>query len=137
MARVPVGRGQVVLLGSYHGEGYAHAYNRDFEALLEWIADQAGVGRPVRIVVPEAEENRFIYLRWGQSEQTPIISVFFPEGVDSCELRFNGLLDGQEVVRDLISGESHTLEIQGDIKLLDLPCPAWRLAVLVPESLAG
>jgi beta-galactosidase len=134
VARVPVGRGQVVLLGSYHGECYAHAYNRDFEALVEWIAGQAGVGRPVRILAPEADENRFMYVRWGQSGQTPIIFVFFPEGVDSCELVFDGLLDGNEAVRDLISGGSHTLEVSGDIVVLSLPCPTWRLAVLVPES---
>ncbi len=134
MARVPVGEGQVLLLGSYHGECYAHAYDGGFEALVDWIASQAGVDRAVQILSSEADENRFMYVRWGRSGKTPIIFVFFPEGVASCEIGFRGLLDGRKAVHDLIAGETHSLRWQANMAVLNLPCPSWRLAVLVPES---
>lgn len=134
LARVPVGRGQVVLCGSYHGECYARAYSADLEVLVDWVAGIGCVARPVRVVSPKPDETRFMYVRWGASGDMPVIFVFFPEKVDSCTLSFQGLLDGHDAVHDIISGETHRLAQEAGAAVLNLPCPAWRLAVLVPEA---
>jgi beta-galactosidase len=141
---VPVGKGRLVLCGSYLGQPY---YTRecgkdkgvdrsrtgDFERFVEATARRAGWLPEVEVLAPAPEAGRFLYVKTGESGGRKVVFVFFQEGHREARLRFAPGFIGGGAMKDLMTGGRYVLVSNDAGKDLTLPAGSWRFAVLVEE----
>ncbi len=132
LAEIGVGRGKVVLCGSYFGEAYHHERGEGFERFVAETARASGWKPDVEALRPVPTKDAFIYLKHGLSGSTRLVFVFYPEGVADAELRFRpGFFSG--AVTDLISGTTITLTSAADGQRAVVAPKRWRIALLAGE----
>lgn len=129
VVEVPVGRGRLILCGSYLAEAYSQSGARDYEAFAAWIVRSAGSRPDVRVITP-AESSAFVFVKHGQSQERKLVFVFFPAELDAVELQFQeGFLDAWRL-DDLISGTQVELAAADSGKTCAVHASPWRFAVL-------
>ncbi len=125
--QVPVGRGRVVLCGTYLGEAYRTRFTEGFENFADHLARQSGCMPDIEVLSPVPDAARFVYVKHGAAKGQPVIFVFAPVGVDTVRLRFRrGFVAGSRL-HDLITDTPVPLT---DKRVADVSLGPWRLAVL-------
>jgi len=131
IAEVPVGKGRLVLCGSYFGDAYLQEWSSDFERFVELIARDAGRRPEIEALSPRATEDAFVYVKHGRSEHQNVVFVFAPSATESVHLRFRPDFFASTQVQDLISGQMLTIMNMAEGQECLVPAAPWRLAVLV------
>jgi beta-galactosidase len=107
---VPVGRGRMLMIGSYLGDAYRTHPSLDTERFLEWIARSAGCEPDIEVVKPARTIESFVYVKAGQTGGRKVVFVFFPAGVGEATLRFrDGFLSAGSLT-DIIGGGAAAVE---------------------------
>jgi beta-galactosidase len=133
IAEYKSGQGKVVVLGSYFGEAYHEAWNRDFEVFLDALCRQAGVRPEIEVVAPGPKESAFVYVKAGESQGRKVVFVFFPEKAKKAELLFKANYFKGEKMRDLFSDKPVSLKKSKKEQALVVNCPQLKVAVLAEE----
>jgi len=127
VAEVAVGKGKVILFGSYVGETYFNHWQPGFEELVKELCFSTGCKPKVSAEGCAVTDTSFIYLKAGESQGKKMVFAFFPKDQDQFTLRFaDGFLQSTQL-KNLITGEIVT--VKGGQCLLT--APEQRLAVLV------
>lgn len=104
MMEVPVGRGKVVLAGTYIGGGAANNPATDFEEFLEFSARRAGWEPAIEVLEPKPAKESFLYVKTGTSGDRRLAFVFFPADCVEARLRFAPWFFKSGRVCDIMSG---------------------------------
>ena len=123
------GKGRIVYLAGYPGNGYNRQYCAGFEQLLKSIVMDSGVALPAEVISPLPGEKNFIYIKSGHADGTPLLFVFFPEGVDSARLKLAPALFPHGTVEEVLSGQSLTVPDDGSREIEVRP-GKFNIAVL-------
>ena len=127
VCEVKVGKGRVILVGTYLGDAYRETPSMDFEGFLESIVRGAGCKPAVEVLSPAPTKDSFLYVKSGSAGGRRIVFVFFPPGCDLAKLRFApGWFKGGKLT-DIIAGQ--------EVKVARSECvvaaPPLRISVLV------
>jgi len=125
---VAVGKGRLVLCGTYLGESYFEKWNMDFERFVERLCRRAGWQPEVEALSPAPDQQSFIYVKHGQAQSKKLVFVFFPHGFDQAKLRFKPGFFASSQVDELLSGNKLSLQSDGVVTLTPTH---WGVAVLV------
>jgi beta-galactosidase len=133
IVEVPVGKGKLVLVGSYLGDAYLDRPSRDFERFIGHLVEQGGCEKRYEVLSPEPTDDASLYVKVGQSGDRKMVFVFFPSGVRLAQLRFaEGFFDAG--AEDLISGKQIQVErVEGGQEIV-IPTNEWRICVLVESA---
>jgi beta-galactosidase len=139
LAEAPVGKGRLVLCGSYLGDAYRERWSAGFEGFLEALVRRAGVEPPVRVLEPEPTKEAFAYIKTGRADDRPVVFVFFPRataGGDAASeapvrLGFPAGFFASPAARDLISAAQVSIESDARGQRATVPPTPLGLAVLV------
>lgn len=139
LARGLVGRGRMLLCGTYLGDAYLQAdteRGRAFENFLVALAANAGVKRPVTVVSPVLLGADFVHVRVGPIPGvTPdgartMAFVFTPQPDSTVELHFLPGTFGSHVKDILTDAEIPVTHTGAGQRVAVGPTP-WGIAVLV------
>lgn len=127
VSEVSVGKGRVILFGSYAGETYFNRWQPGFEEFIKELCYSAGCSPQVSAEGCMVTDTSFIYLKAGESQGKKMVFVFFPKDQDQFTLRLaDGFLHGTRL-QNLITGEIVAIRDHQCV----LTASAERLAVLV------
>jgi len=132
LSQVKLGRGKVILCGTYLGDEYEKNRYPAFEKLvLKWIAD-AGVATSDITVAADmaAASSANPYVRHGKSGGRDVAFVFFPAGCPSVTLAFAEEIFPAGKVKDLFSGKTLVMKKTGGARKLRLSAGKFRMAIL-------
>lgn len=138
LARVKVGKGALLLCGTYLGDEYDKACYTDFEDLVFELIRESGADTGAVMVEAQAKPdfNSHVYVRYGRSRGKPVVFVFFPKGCPSARLSFALDFWRDSRVTDLFSGKDLHLVTSGRTRRLDLKPGALRVAALTEHDAA-
>ncbi len=128
--RVPVGRGSVILLGSYPSTAYMENAGSDFEKFVRAVAADAGWAPAVRVV----PEKGNAYVQYGSSSGKTVIFLFAENGGGECRLGFPGGSAVEGNLKDVISGERYRLVREKEETLCRVKCGEWGVGVFIEEK---
>ena len=142
LAQAVVGKGRVLLCGTYLGDAYLQASpdrGRALEAFLLALATDAGVVRPTVATVHSPGADDFVHVRFGatpgangQKAPRPIAFVFTPDPGMTVTLQFQSSTFGDRVT-ELLSGQEIAVdEVDGGQRVVVGPT-AWGIAVLAGD----
>lgn len=109
IVETPVGKGRVVLCGSYLGNGYIDDRRESFEKFTAQLVAQAGCEPDIRVVSPQKTKDSFVYVKSGISAGRRVVFVFFPQGAAQVELEFSKDFFKSGELTDIMSGKPVTL----------------------------
>jgi beta-galactosidase len=133
VSEVPVGKGRMVLCGTYLGDPYLKSWTPDFERFVELIVRRAGWKPEVEVVSPKPDKDSFVYVKHGESTGRKMVFVFFPADKDEVHMRFRPGFFKSSRVEDIIS--CRKIPIQ-DIEVgqeCRFKAAEWRFSVLVED----
>ncbi|MEM2888464.1 MAG: beta-galactosidase [Candidatus Bathyarchaeia archaeon] len=133
ISEVSVGKGRVVLCGSYLGDPYLNSWTADFERFIELTARKAGWEPWVEVSSPKPDKDSFVYVKWGESAGKKVVFVFFPPKQDSVHLRFKRDFFASKRALDIISGRRISVQTTETGQECMFNAPEWRFSVLVEE----
>ena len=129
ISEISVGKGRLILAGSYFGAGYREKQTPDFEKFVGLCVARSG-WKPRISVAASATPDSFYYIKSGLSGKTRLVFIFFPPEAKNVTLRFEkGVLPGPAAV-DLITGHQFTAKEKDGGHELGLDNPPFQLAVL-------
>lgn len=134
MVDAPVGKGHVILVGTYIGSASLNAWNADFEEFLELAARRAGWKPDIEVLEPRPAKDSFLYVKSGTSGGRRVVFVFFPAGAKQARLRFRKGFFRSASLRDIISGKRHELARSKAGPELALSPGSLGIAALVEEQ---
>jgi len=133
VAEAPVGKGRVILCGSYLADAYLEDEYPDFEGFVELLACRAGHQPQIEVISPQPEHDAFVYTRTGTADGKRVIFVFFPPEHDTVQLRIApGFLAGHTCT-ELLTGSNVSLTDEFAGRTCTLDQASCRLAVLVEQ----
>lgn len=129
IVEAPVGKGRLLLCGSYLGNAYMTQWSADFEQFVELAVRRAGWTPNVEVLSPAPDKDTFVYVKQGASRGRPLLFVFLPPSCDEARLR---LKPGSftRPVRDLISGQPVAVDCDAGGQLCAVVNRGWGIAVL-------
>jgi len=130
---VPVGKGKMILCGSYFGDPYLKNWTPSFERFLSMIIRDAGLQPEVEVVSPKPSRDSFVYVKWGESEGRKMVFVFFPQSHNQVHLRFKKGFFTSTPIRDLISGEKVDIKETDQEQECIVEALDWGICILVEE----
>ncbi len=131
---VVVGKGRVILIGSYLGDAYGKQWSADFESFVESIVRQAGVKPEIEILEPALSREQFLYVKSGSSGVRKVVFVFFPAGVQAARLRFAAPFFGEDILTEGITGKALPLIRAGSERECLLTASPLGISVLIGKS---
>jgi beta-galactosidase len=129
-----VGKGKVVLCGSYLGNGYMDDRRESFELFVSSLVNRAGCRRDVTVISPQKTRDVFVYIRCGSSNGHPIVFVFFPENICEATIEFRQDFFRDGSVTDIISGKTFNLAKSANGKTCTLKSSEIGIAVLTENN---
>ncbi|HCE43620.1 MAG TPA: beta-galactosidase [Lentisphaeria bacterium] len=132
LSQVKVGKGKLIMCGTYLGDEYDKDCNPDFENLILKFIEEAGAGTG-EIKISAKNKNDFhsyVYTRYGRSNGKDVVFVFFPSDCNSATLSFSGDIFSRGKVKDIFSGNELKLEKSGSSRKLKLSAGKSRIAIL-------
>jgi len=151
---VPVGKGRLILCGTYFGEEYFRRQHSgkpeertrcaDFERFVELLSRASGWVPELEILEPlpapahhpegspdRALDDAFLYVKSGTAGGRRVLFVFFQEGQTSARLRArSGFFKSGRLV-ELITGGAVAAVLESDgAWTIELAVPDWRFAAL-------
>ena len=133
IVEVPVGKGRMVLCGSYFGDPYLGSWTADFERFVELTIRRSGWKPEVEVASPKPDKDSFVYVKWGESAGKKIVFVFFPPKQDSVHFRFKQGFFASKKVIDIVSGRKIIIQTTETGQECTFNAPDWRFSVLVEE----
>ena len=130
---VPVGKGKVILCGSYFGDPYLKNWSPDFEKFLRMMVYGAGVQFEVEVVSPKPSRDSFVYVKWGESEGRKVVFVFSPPLCRQVHLKFKQSFFKSSAIKDLISGEKINIKETNKKQECVINPSKWGINILVEE----
>ncbi len=130
---VPVGKGKVILCGSYFGDPYLKNWSPDFEKFLRMMVYEAGVQFEVEVVSPKPSRDSFVYVKWGESEGRKVVFVFSPPLCRQVHLKFKQSFFKSSAIKDLISGEKISIKETNKKQECVINPSKWGINILVEE----
>ena len=131
ISEVPVEKGKLILCGCYLGDAYMENKTSDFEKFVRICALDSNWQPKIRVQATPSEPEPFVYIKSGISNGRRLMFVFFPRGVSCLSLRFEKGFVQAQIALDLVSGNQFIVKENTESDELTLPCPDWRLAVLL------
>lgn len=128
IVEVPVGKGKVILCGTYLGDA---EWTVGFENFIELMAKRAGWQSQIEVLNPQAGKDSFIYIRCGQSDSKRIVFIFFPPDQDKIHLKFKPNFFTRMQITDIISKKEVDLIKNDSEPECTLTASRWRISVLV------
>jgi len=101
VGEVAIGKGKIILLGTYLGETYFKERSRGLEDFLKMICIRSGFCRGAEAV---ADRRGDVYLREGQSGRKRVFFVFCESKRETVTIKISGESLQSQVLKDLISG---------------------------------
>jgi beta-galactosidase len=133
ISEVPVGKGKMILCGTYLGDPYLSSRTADFEKFVELTIRKSGWKPEAEVASPKPDKASFVYVKWGESAGKKMVFVFFPPKQDSVHLKFrNGFFTSKKTT-DLISGRKIPIQTAETGQECRFNAPEWRFSVLVEE----
>ncbi len=130
---VPVGKGRMVLCGTYLGDPYLGSWSTDFERFMESTVRKAGWKPEAEVASPKPDKDSFVYVKWGESAGKKMVFVFFPPKQDSVRLEFKPGFFTSEKATDIISKRKITIQASETGQECRFNAPDWRFSVLAEE----
>lgn len=132
LSLVKLGKGKLILCGTYLGDEYVKACYPDFENLiLKFIADAgAGTGEIKIAAAKKNDFNGYVYTQYGKSNGKDVAFVFFPADCKGATLSFPGDLFSRGKVRDIFTGKELVMQKTGSVRKLKLTAGKSRIAIL-------
>jgi beta-galactosidase len=129
---VPVGKGRLVLCGSYFGEGYLEKPGADFERFVRHLAQGSG-WRPQ--VTAEGIDGGYVYVKYGASGERCLVFLLAADGVSKVQLSLAdaGLVKKRRM-SDLLTGRTYDLSVSADGLSAVVEVGEWGVAVMVEEG---
>ena len=133
LAQVKLGKGKLILCGTYLGDEYDKGCYADFEELvLSLVADAGADSGAIRTAARTKQDfDSYIYVRYGKSKGKDVAFVFFPAGCKTATLTFRKDLFPGSTVKDIFSGKELALEKTGGVRSLRLSAGRSRMAIVV------
>jgi len=131
MTEVPIGKGKLILCGTYLGDAYFQNWTSDFENFLELITRRAGWKPEIEVLSPHPTMDSFTYIKSGQSGKHKMVFVFFPPDHNKVRLRFKTDFFTGGLIKDIISGRKVTLSKSKSGQECILTAPDLRFSVLI------
>jgi beta-galactosidase len=133
ISEVSVGKGRIVLCGTYLGDPYLKNWMPDFERFVELIVQRAGWKPEVEVVSPKPDKDSFVYVKHGVSFGKRIVFVFFPANKNEVHLKFKKGYFKSNRVTDIISNRKITIQDTETGQECRFEAPEWRFSVLVEK----
>jgi beta-galactosidase len=133
ISEVSVGRGKVVLCGSYLGDSYLNSWTADFEKFIKFVTRRAGWKPWVEVSSPKPDKDLFVYIKWGESAGKKMVFVFFSSKQDSVHLKFKRDFFASKRVIDIISRREIPIQTTETGQECSFNASEWRFSVLVEE----
>ena len=131
VTEVPLGKGKLVLCGTYLGESYLDKWTADFETFVAGLVRDAGWRPEIEVVSPRRTRNAFVYTKSGEAAGRRVLFVFFPPKCQRAVLKSRqGFFAGRKVT-DIISGRTVAVTSSAAGQRCTLAANALRLSVLV------
>lgn len=128
-SEVKVGRGKVILVGSYLGEFYFDQWYPGFEDFIETVCLANGAERDAVAVDDSVRADAFVYIKTGESQGKKVVFVFFPDGEQEITLQFSEGFLQNETLEEWISGKTYQIH-QGKVTV---PANPVRVSIFVEE----
>ncbi len=114
IAEYNLGKGRIILCGSYLGNEYDRKRYDDFEDFLLAIISSSGLHREFRVHEKRSGDfNDFTHVVAGSSSGRKVVFVFIPDGRDSAEIVFDMDFFQSEKLKDLMTGDKLHLRRSG------------------------
>jgi beta-galactosidase len=133
IAEVPVGRGRMVLCGTYFGDSYLRQWTADFERFIDLMIRKAGWKPEVEVVSPKPDKESFVYVKWGESDRKKMVFVFFPPKQDTVQIKFRQGFFTSNIATDIISGIKIQIQTTETGQECRFKAPEWKFSVLIEE----
>ena len=133
IAEVPVGRGKMVLCGTYFGDPYLRQWTADFERFVELTIRKAGWKPEVEVVSPKPDKESFVYVKCGESDGKKIVFVFFPPKQDTVQLKFRQGFFTSNIATDIISGTNIPIQTTETGQECRFKALEWKFSVLAEK----
>jgi len=130
IAEVPVGKGKMILCGTYLGDAYLQNWNVDFENFIDLLVCKAGWKPQIRVLSSFPGKNSFVYIKSGESGGKKVVFLFFPKGKNAVRLRFEANFFPRGQAKDLITGEDISFPNTSKDQEVVLHIPECRLSIL-------
>lgn len=132
LSEVKVGRGKVILCGTYLGDAYEKECYPDFENLVLKLIEEAGArtGEIQAAAEMGKDSPEPVYTRYGRSNGKDVAFVFFPSGCSSTTLSFPGNIFQGGKLRDIFSGKELVLEGSEGARKIRLSAGNSRISIL-------
>ncbi|MFA4838262.1 MAG: beta-galactosidase [Candidatus Neomarinimicrobiota bacterium] len=128
MVEVPIGKGKLILCGTYPGDA---DWTIGFDNFLELMISRSGWQPETEILSPCPTKESFFYIKCGRSGDKKVVFVFFPPDRDKVHLRFKDSFFSGMHVMDIISDREINLKKNESGQECILTVPKWRFSVLV------
>jgi len=126
----PLGRGRIIMIGSYLGNSYMETHEPAFERFLETIVRQAGWRPAVEVVDPQSTQEKFLYIKTGKSGSRNMLFVFYPEGIAEARLRIKQEFFPNNSATDIITGKRARLTKENNALICALEASPLGINVL-------
>jgi beta-galactosidase len=133
LTRILVGRGEVILCGSFLGDAYREQPSLDFELFLDHIAHAAGWVPEITVASPQPNLKEFVYVKHGHAGDRKVVFVFLPPNCSKAKLRFRPDFWKGDTITDIISGKQHTLKESEEGQVCKVKATPWRFSVLIED----
>ncbi len=130
MTEVSVGKGKMILCGTYLGDAYLQNWNTDFENFIDLLACKAGWDPQIQQLSSIPEEDSFVYIKGGESGGKKVVFIFFPKNKDEVHIRFRTNFFPQRQAKDLITGKDIFLSDTSKGQEVVLHVSECRLSIL-------
>jgi beta-galactosidase len=133
ISEVPMGKGRMVLCGTYLGDPYLKSWTPDFEKFVELIIRRAGWEPEVEVVSPKPDKDSFVYVKHGESAGRKMVFVFFPSNKNEVHLKFRPGFFRSNHATDIISGRKIPIQDTEAGQECRFKAAEWRFSVLVED----
>ena len=131
MSEVALGKGRLMLCGTYLGDAYLKYRGPDFEDFVEILSRTSGFEPDVEIASPAPGPESFVYVKSGESNGKRMFFVFFPKGCAETTLRFRRGLIRSSRLYDLIGDRAVAVTDSKAGQECLLKASPWNFSVLM------
>jgi len=132
LSQVKLGKGRLILCGTYLGDEYDKACYSGFENLIVKFVKESGASAGVIKIAAKTKVDfdSYVYVRYGKSQGRDVAFVFFPADCTVATLQVNGDLFKGDTVTDLYAGRELMIKKVGAKRTIRLSVGASRMAIL-------
>ncbi len=132
LSQFKIGKGKLLLCGTYLGDEYDKECYPDFENLIQAMIEDAGANTgEIRISAETKYDfNSYVYAKYGKSNGKNVVFVFFPKDCGLAKLTFPERFWPGDKVKDIFTGKELPLRTAGKTKQLALEAGDIGISIL-------